>query len=424
MDSPLIIARAALKFSILLFAICATACSGGGGSSLGIPPNDVKSRVGPSATPAPAASGAAPTPAPSGGVPTPAATATPTPSAPGPGPSAYDAPAGTVPYFPTSPFLQTTSSPTVNPNSAAWVAHLGTFSINSLNASNSASLKTDHGMPIYLNHAGANIPVKIHCTATNNNTPCNDEGMTIYIDRREVPQNDDASDQDDHMEFIDRASGYAYDLWQVTWPPSHGILNASWSGRCLLSGNGFSNPSYSGPSWNSGCDSTASGTPISMGAIRAKDLLAAVQSGGTLPEAIQVAVPCAGPGPLPSPFLGSGDGKCRGYAPEGSHLYLAMHDSDVNALGVAPIVGVILRTLDEDHYGAYIVSVDSTPTGLQLQTEMDSTYTVWGKPGPWWTQFVPEAQNEGLPGANSPYQNRYQIQLPIPSSVAQAVRFS
>jgi hypothetical protein len=321
--------------------------------------------------------------------------------------------------------LQTTSSPTVNPNSAAWVADLGTFSLNSLNADNSASLTTDHGMPVYLNHAGANIPVKIHCTATySSSTPCNDEGMTIYIDPREVPQNDDVSGQDDHMEFIDQASGYAYDFWQVSWPPSGGVLDASWSGRCLLAGNGFSNPSYSGPSWNDGCDSTASGTPISMGAIRATDLLAAISNGGTLPEAIQVAVACTGPGPLPSPFLGSGDGKCAGYAPEGSHLYLAMHDSDVNALGVAPIVGVILRTLDEDHYGAYIVSVGGSQSGIQLQTEMDSTYTVWGQPGPWWTQFVPEAQNEGLPGANSPYNNRYQVQLPIPASVGSLVRFS
>jgi len=101
-----------------------------------------------------------------------------------------------------------------------------------------------------------------------------------------------------------------------------------------------------------------------------------------------------------------------------------MHDSDVNALGVAPIVGVILRTLDEDHYGAYIVSVGGSQSGIQLQTEMDSTYTVWGQPGPWWTQFIPEAQNEGLPGANSEYSNRYQVQLPIPASVGSLVRFS
>jgi hypothetical protein len=341
-----------------------------------------------------------------------------------PGIAPYDPPPGVVPYFPTSPFLQKIPNPpTVNPNSAAWVASLGTFSLNHIDAATDAAILRNHGQPVYFNHAGANIPVRIHCTEHYGHIPCNTEGMTVYIDPRELPENGDAPGQDDHFALIDPVEGYEYDFWEVTWPPSDGVLVAHWAGRCALSGNGFTNPSYAGKRWNAGCVSTASGTPLSMGLIRARDMLAAIASGGTLPEAIAVGIRCPGPGPLPPPFLGSGDGKCPGHPPEGSHLYLAMHDADVNALGVAPIVAVILRTLDEDHYGAYIIDTGGNHDGIELGVQADTTYTVWGASGPLLTQYVPEAAREGLPGATTLYRGRYDIPLPIPPSVGAAVRF-
>jgi hypothetical protein len=330
-----------------------------------------------------------------------------------------------VPYFPSSPFsTKIPNPPTVNPNSAAWVAGLGTFTLNDIGANEASSILTDHGEPIYMNHAGANVPVTIHCTSDFGHIPCNVEGMTVFIDPREIPQNGGKAGEDDHFALIDPAEGYEYDFWVVQhWPPENGVLVVNWAGRCALSGNGFTNPSYKGRHWNSGCGATASSTPLSMGLIRAKDLLAAVSSGGTLPQAIAVAIRCVGTGPLAAPFLGSGDGKCPGRAPEGSRMYLAMHDADVNALGVAPIVAVILRTLDEDHYGAFVVDTGGNHDGIEMQGESDSTYTVWGLPGPFWTRFVPEAAREGLPGASAMYGDRYQIALPIPPNVGASLRF-
>jgi hypothetical protein len=338
----------------------------------------------------------------------------------------YDPPAGVVPYFPTSPFSQKIPNPpTVNPRSAAWVAALAPFTLSRLAANDVSNIVHDHGEPIYLNHAGANNPVKIHCTSNFGHIPCNVEGQTVYIDPREIPQHGDAPGEDDHLALIDEPAGYEYDFWAVhEWPPQDGVLNVNWGGRCALSGNGFTNPSYTGPHWNSGCASTASGTPLTMGTIRAKDLLAAIATGGTLPQALAVAVACPGKGvPLPAPFLGSGDGRCPGNAPEGSRMYLAMHDADVNALSAAPLVKVILRTLDEDHYGAYIIDTGGQQPGIQLQTEADTTYTAWGQPGPWWTQVAPEAAREGLPEAGFIFDRRHLFQLPVPPSVGAAMRF-
>jgi len=345
---------------------------------------------------------------------------------PAPASSAYDPPAGSVPFFPASPFRQKIPNPpTVNPNSAAWVAGMGPFSLNNIAAVTPAGTLVNHHEPVYYNHGGANVPVTIHCTAHFGNRDCSTEGMTVYIDPRETPQNGAKPGEDDHLALIDVPAGYEYDFWVVhEWPPQNGVLTVNWAGRCALDGNGFTNPSYSGPHWNSGCASTASGTPISMGLIRAKDLMAALHDPhGSLPEAIAFGIPCPGPGPLPAPFLGSGDGKCPGHAPEGSRLYLAMHDADVDALGVAPIVAVILRTLDEDHYGAFLIDTGGRQPGMQLAAQSDTTYTAWGLPGPLMTQYLPEAQAEGLPGAAFPYDEKYEIGLPIPPAVEAAVRF-
>jgi hypothetical protein len=164
-----------------------------------------------------------------------------------------------------------------------------------------------------------------------------------------------------------------------------------------------------------------------MGIIRVKDFLAAASDPvhGSLPQALAYTFGCTGPGPLPAPFLSGGDGKCPGAQVEGSRLYLAMHDADVNALGLPALTSVLLRTLDEDHYGAFVTDSGGGPApGLgQFQVESDETYAAWGLPSPWLTQFLPEAQREGLPTYEKWFQNRYGIEFPIPASVARSVRF-
>lgn len=383
---------------------------------------------------------AKPTPTPTStakATPTPAPTPT-TKSTPNPGASAYDPPAGTAPYFPLTPFdNKIPNPPTVNPSSAAWVSSMdqgGNFSLNTINVASYEPDKNDHNYTIYYNHSGSNTPVKIHCLDSfGTGIYCNDEGMTVYIDPREKIQNDDVSGGDDHLVLVDPAAGYEYDFWVVAppFPPTNGTLTVNYSGRCLLSGDGFTNPSYSGPSWNAGCKGTEDSNPVTMGIIRPEDVMAALNSStGTLPQALSFGITCPGIAPggaLPPPFLGSGNGTCPSstHPYEGNRLYLAMHDSDVNALsGVSKIVKVILRTLDEDHYGGYLTNAGGTQAGIQMYGISDNSYLSWGAPDPWTTEFLPEAKAEGLPGSTTPTANgMYQIQLPLPSSVSSKVRF-
>jgi len=157
-----------------------------------------------------------------------------------------------------------------------------------------------------------------------------------------------------------------------------------------------------------------------MGTIRAKDLLAAAQTGGALPQALNYAMGCPGKvSALMAPFLSAGDGRCAGAAPEGSHLYLAMHDAEVNALGASPIVSAILRTLDEDHHGAFVTDSGDAASGtIMLNVQSDQTYAAFGQGKPWLDAFLPEARNEGLPTYSVPSEDRIGIQLPLPASVS------
>jgi len=327
------------------------------------------------------------------------------------------------PYFPGNPFGALGGTVTPNASSAAWLAWdakqgAPTFGAMFVQLAPMPSAQ-EIAFPVYMNHAGSNTPVKIHCAEPWG--ACNVEGLTIYIDPRELPQSGGCPATggcaaDNHFALIDPAGGYEYCLWQTQWPPVNGVLTVGFGGRAALAGNGFTNPSKPG----TGCAGDASDTPLSLGLVRAKDWLAAIGSpSGVLPGAISYAFGCTGPGPLPPPFIGAGDGQCAGAPPEGSHLYLAMHDAQVNALGVAPLVAVLLRTMDEDHYGAIAIDSGGGPSSTigPPNFESDKTYTAWGLPAPYLAQFVPEAVKEGLPTWVDATNNRRGFNLPFPSSV-------
>jgi hypothetical protein len=328
----------------------------------------------------------------------------------------YDPPPGQQPFFPASPFLkQLPASPNVTPNSASMLSYFqsccgnGPFQFRPIRVFASLPNTKEIAFPIYYNHSGSNTPVTINCTRKYGGKPCNVQGMTVYVDVREIPQ----GQSDGHWVLIDPAAGYEYVLYQTQWPPANGVLTVDYGGRCALSGTGFTNPSYSGPAWNAGCLGDASGTPLSVGTVRAKDWLAALNTpDGVLPGAISYAIACDGVsanagGAMPAPFPPThGDGCLpQNEAPaEGSRIFLAMHDAQVNALGVPPLSKVLLRTLDEDHYGAIMVDTGGKGySGLGVNVESDSTYEAWGQPGPWLNAWLPQAQAEGLPGATSPY---------------------
>ena len=276
------------------------------------------------------------------------------------------------------------------------MSNLGTLGFGNFQfAANSAGAIQDYGFPVYAPASGSNaMAVKVHCTEPWG--VCSVEGKTVYVDPREQPQDDGNPGHDSHLAIVDPVSGREYDFWATQWPPSNGVLTVGWGGSCPLSGPGYAS-----------CSATASGTALSIGIVRAKDLVAAVQSGGTLPYALQAAVKCSNGFIAP---LTSSDGKTPGCPPQGARAYLAMHDADVNATAASGIVKAIKRTIDEDHYGMFVTETNGGENGFSLVTENDVTYTAFGLPGPFVNQIVPLAQSEGMAGT-SPFNNLYYIPL-------------
>jgi hypothetical protein len=324
-------------------------------------------------------------------------------SSPGPAPDlvSYNPAAGAYWGFPSSVFhLSIPPNPSVNPHTAAWLARLGTITLNKLQfPENAAGEASDYGFPIYhmSSIAAGGVPLKVHCTEPWGT--CNAEGKTVYVDMREKPEDGGLPNTDSHLTLMDRTAGKEYDFWATQWPPKNGRLDVGWGGDCSLAGNGYD-----------GCNATASGTPLSIGIVRASDLLLAIKSPtGTLPYALQAATKCNDGFVAPATRT---DGSKAGCPPEGSRLYLAMHDAEVDATSVSAIEKAILRTLDEDHYGMFITDTNGGQDGFMLQVESDLTYTSFGLPGPLATQLIPEARNEGMDGVN-PYKNVYYLQLPM-----------
>jgi hypothetical protein len=247
----------------------------------------------------------------------------------------------------------------------------------------------------------------IHCTEPWGTCPA--EGKTIHLTSSMVPEDCSTTtcSGDRHIGYIQSSTGYEIDTWGTTWPPSGSTLDIAWGGECTLTGNGYN-----------GCSSTATGTPLSVGIIRVKDLLAAIQSGGTLPYALQAAVKCSNG--YVAPATGT-DGTCAGGVPQGERAYLAMSVSQINATtGLTPIAKVILRTLAV--YGLVVTDTNGGQSGFSLQAESGLTYTAVGLPNPWLTQFVPEAQAEGI--STPIYSNTYQVPLSFPGvNLANAMKF-
>ena len=175
---------------------------------------------------------------------------------------------------------------------------------------------------------------------------------------------------DHHLLWDDFADNGEVDLWDADQPGNGSTLHVGGGGFCQWGTDG------------TGCSgSTATQIDTSLGGVDAA-LLQAAESDphGTLPYALAVAGLCNDPTfvyPAKASDGSNSDGApaCSGHTgpgqrpPEGTRWFLALHDADINATNNAPYVKVLLRTLDEDHYGATIVDTNwnYAPEGYQLQ---------------------------------------------------------
>jgi hypothetical protein len=173
---------------------------------------------------------------------------------------------------------------------------------------------------------------------------------------------------DGHLSVESVALQGEIDFWNIT---SAGKPIPSVPGTLHVGGAGFCKWASDGTNCSG---STATNIATSQGGVRSDALLAGEVDPvhGTLGYAISVALLCGDPTWVYPATYSDGSNTnassaCVGHTgtgarpPEGTRFFLTLHDSDIDATANAPYVKVILRTLDEDHYGA--IATDTNWSG-------------------------------------------------------------
>lgn len=298
--------------------------------------------------------------APSGG-----ATPTPAPSATGQGAALLCV------HFAANPMCHALPpSPAIASQSSAWSTLEfggGRNSIGGLQISNAANPYTDtwdNSEPRYELPVGAPSEQQtISCDkAAWSNWLCGQtkmNGKVVNIPQGVQPQ----GGGDHHFAYDDFANNGEQDFWDSSMPSANGgVLHVGGAGFCAWGTDGTN---CSG--------STATNIATSMGGIDAVLLHAAEADAqhGSLPFALSTSEVC---NDVSTSFVypataSDGDNSnsapaCAGHTgagqrpPEGTRWFLAMHDADVNATNNAPYVKVLLRTMDEDHFGGVITDTN------------------------------------------------------------------
>lgn len=256
------------------------------------------------------------------------------------------------------------ANPRLAPDSAGIVSTLvgwGTPTLSHHVTTPGSTTATDYGHPYYFGTA-ADPLYTVHCVEPWGR--CADEGLRVHVpDRARAANGPDA-----HMAVIDQQNGWEYDLWQVRHkPPGGGELTVSWGGRTRIG-----TPDASGL----GGGGTASGFGLLAGQIRAQEWLA-----GNIDHALFMTVRCdSGRSIYPADGVGSPcGGLARGSEPPamGQHLFLALSDGQIDALGAPAYERTILRAMA--HYGLFVGDTGGDPWDLAL--ESDASYTSFGEPG-------------------------------------------
>jgi len=293
--------------------------------------------------------------------------ATPTPA---PSPSGQGAALLCV-HFASNPMCHTLpASPAVASQSSAWSSLEfggGRNSVGGLQISNAANPYTDgwdNSEPRYELPAGSStVQQTVSCDkASWSNWLCGQtkmNGKVINIPQNIQPQ----GGGDHHFAYDDFTNNGEQDFWDSNMPSANGgVLHVGGAGFCAWGTDGTN---CSG--------STATNIDTSMGGIDAT-LLHAAESDpvhGSLPYALSASEVC---NDVSTSFVypataSDGDNSnsapaCAGHTgagqrpPEGTRWFLALHDSDINATNNAPYVKVLLRTMDEDHFGGTITDTN------------------------------------------------------------------
>jgi hypothetical protein len=285
------------------------------------------------------------------------------------------------PYAPSSPFNQAVpADPRTLPNSDQIIARIkGDISASDNVGHLAATTSGEDGEPTY--YSGASDPLfTLDCTSFGG--ACSIDGMTIRIPAGAVPEGGPGASPtaDRHMTIVDQATGWEYDLWQVTsptpLPASGGTVQFSWGGRARIDGDGTADE----PNGQVG-HGTASHFADLAGRVRAEELAA-----GRIDHALSIVVNCDS-GSFVWPARSS-DQSCAKVGlsdvdapPMGAHLQLAMTPAEIDALPIRAWKKVFLRAMAE--YGMFISDTGSKNL-FGIETEAGNQYLSQGAGSPWW----------------------------------------
>ena len=307
-------------------------------------------------------------------------------------------PGGSFPYFPNSPFhVPLPANPVFvsDAQSATWNQQNSPSNFGDFTVSEDASSGNDGGDPInYTDGDGTTFNLACNKTsysayvcginAYNPHGLVDMNGTNVSFPLHSIP----AGDSDHHISSINTLEGYEDDIWLGSPFPTQ--AGATWSiggaGRCALNGDG------------TGCaGATATNMALSMGIIRAEDILYCLNSSAnpescTLPYALAIAPKCNGKN-FTYPATAS-DGQCFDSSgtnhsttaglPEGSRGCVNLTDAQINALPYPAYEKVVLRTADCQHFGMFVRDSNySGGPGFAWQFSGAEAFSAFGHTDPW-----------------------------------------
>jgi hypothetical protein len=228
----------------------------------------------------------------------------------------------------------------------------------------------------------------VHCTRGWGT--CSVEGLRLRIPQAALAP---PSTMDGHFTVVEQWNGWEWDFWetQTPLPVGGGVLTVGWGGRTNLAGDGLGTGGAVAAAWGN-----------LAGIMRAQEV-----TSGTIGHALFAVFPCDS-GTFVYPAAKSG-GACSDRVnapPMGTHLWLDLTTSEIDALAIAPWQKMILRALH--NHGAFMG--DTGGPGFDLHFESPLTYSSFGRVDP----LVPWAQANGWAAFNGYYVGKWDN---VPSGV-------
>jgi hypothetical protein len=276
--------------------------------------------------------------------------------------------------YPTSVFKRPlAANPPLHPRSNAIVARFLAASAGYTDLRSDAA-GGDWNTPIYVS-SSSDPAYSVNCVKPWGT--CNVQNTIVHIPAYARAERKD----DGHLDIVDVASGYEYNLWQAgdangSLHVSGNTLSISWGGRTRIGGAGLE------------AEGNHAGFAASALTLYPAELLA-----GHIDHALGINVPCADDPAVFPALLHETDGPCKAANSPyyGMLIQLNMSDAEIDALETSRYDKVIKKALA--HYGGYVYDTGS-PNGILALSYL--TYATQGLADPWLATILPDMQRYGV----------------------------